>query len=107
MFNLDNLQSTLGTLAGAAQEHLSGTDLGSLANAPLKDLVTDSFLQGNTSLSSIAELLKLAGIEDLGDIQNISTDKLNSLVQSFSNFEGWQSLLIEAGKQLLAKKLNA
>lgn len=75
---------------------------------PVSELLSPSFVSKHTRFSSADELLEASGfkVETQEDFASIPDDKWDEYIRSVSNFENWQALLDEAGKEWAAKKLG-
>ncbi|ATF13529.1 hypothetical protein A616_16565 [Brevibacillus brevis X23] len=98
----DEFRKQLKDMQKAAQE-LDGKH-----NIPLPDLLTDSFISENTSLSSLQELLDNSGfkIETTEDFEAIPDAEWDEYISSVSEFESWGDMLRSAAEEYALKKLG-
>ncbi len=71
-------------------------------NFDLKEIVTDKFINENTKLGSVKELLGKVGIDSFDDIQD-KIPQLDSVIKQFSSFGSWQELIAKAAGSFMNK----
>lgn len=71
---------------------------------PLKDIITDYFIQTHSKLSSLNEIFDLAGIENDDDYPN-KREELDKIIQENSNFDSWKSFSEKAASLFMKKKI--
>ncbi|MBS9776003.1 MAG: hypothetical protein KGV57_02815 [Fusobacterium sp.] len=71
-------------------------------NFDLKEIITDKFVNENTKLGSVKELLEKVGIDSFDNIQE-KIPQLDSVLSNFSDFGSWKDFVAKAAGSFLNK----
>lgn len=96
---LDELEKKLKKMEKATKD-LSGTH-----EVPLSELLTTSFMEENSSFSSIDQLLSNGGFGQ-EEFDKIPKDQLDKHISVTTKFNSWEEMLNEATSQYVSKKLG-
>ena len=72
----------------------------------LNTLLNDSFISSNTSFKSFDELIDTLGVSTEEELQSISDEKIDTIIQNHSSFDTWQDLLDAASSEYLISQLD-
>lgn len=87
--NLGNIGKSIGNLIDGKLD---------LNKLNLEEILTDQFIQNNTTLDSVKSFLDQSGfnISSLLDLKNIPLSKLDTYIKSISSFGSWKDFLLKA-----------
>ena len=74
----------------------------------LSEVMTDIFIQNNSSFSSLDDLIKASGftVESQADFEAIPDDEWDDFISKNTNFDSWQEMINSAGAIYARSKLG-
>jgi hypothetical protein len=74
---------------------------------PLKDLLTESFMQNHSEFSSFNELMDSGGYSmDADEFEKIPDDEFDQFIKSKTDFDSWEDMQKTATHEYISKKLG-
>ncbi len=75
---------------------------------PLAEVLTDSFIQENSSFDSLDSLIEASGftVESQTDFEAIPDDEWNNFISKNTSFDSWQDMINNAGAIYARNKLG-
>jgi len=74
----------------------------------LSEVLTDVFIQNNSSCDSLDDLIKASGftVESQADFEAIPDDEWDDFISKITNFDSWQEMINSAGAIYARSKLG-
>ena len=77
-------------------------------SVPLSEVLTDDFIQENSTFDSLDNLIKASGftVESQEDFEAIPDDRWDDFISKNTNFDSWQEMINSAGAIYAKNKLG-